>query len=824
MLMSSHQSHTPAFSFHSQPLGRYDRRPSVPSTRPFCFPGASSQSISSSRDVSVKSHAQAQNQPPPPHLVDLAAASSSSSPSLTADAGSLDVWGNYQLMPAQSQSQSQSQNLQAPPIRVQRSSPSPQLLHNQSSPSHPLLAESCLPQAQWPTSDDSLGPAHQAVRQRDQSLDRRGATHQRNTSGSSIGSAGPASPYDSSHSQPYIAGSDGSLSPSGVDSSYYDGLPQHADQAAFLNFAKHLSSVSPPEPLGPTYQDYDTQRDSVPNLEAKLAMIQFLRDQQIPAEKASPVPEFSTPDGRPSVSSVDQRSPMTPRTLPAEDYEDNLKSGANGEDYASVESWMDQDLRDPDCLDLRTSAPKLDRTMSDAFQDELFNPSMYAATSSLHQPPTLSTSANNNNTTNNNHHLLSPYRNVFSERIHDANQVRSQSPISSSPRDRSPFRPNSPFAASMQSFGSHSPQTRLGTASHLREEQKAEVDSMELQQHQQCANARMSTPNTISPKDALLEFHETAEDASTPLFPSDHPAPSNATNTQFGGVSTMQANLEDAFAAEQAFGRLPAGTPDPANYSLAPGHHHQAGASFTFVPPSVPGSVQMPSQQQYPFVQQSRRPNTYAPSSGRSEQTPEFPAHLISMETSSSEAPDSSSTGEVMRKPSGTLADTGTYTCTYHGCTQRFETPAKLQKHKREGHRQATPAHLSGAASNSGSSTSSRPSAAVAGAGGGGGAAGAEAAGSGMTSEASMRNSQAGPHKCDRINPSTGKPCNTIFSRPYDLTRHEDTIHNARKQKVRCQFCTEDKTFSRNDALTRHMRVVHPDVEFGGRPRRKPHT
>ncbi|KAF2207280.1 hypothetical protein CERZMDRAFT_51545 [Cercospora zeae-maydis SCOH1-5] len=91
-----------------------------------------------------------------------------------------------------------------------------------------------------------------------------------------------------------------------------------------------------------------------------------------------------------------------------------------------------------------------------------------------------------------------------------------------------------------------------------------------------------------------------------------------------------------------------------------------------------------------------------------------------------------------------------------------------------------------------------------------------------MTSAALLaRNSQAGPHKCTRINPSTGKPCNTIFSRPYDLTRHEDTIHNNRKQKVRCPMCREEKTFSRNDALTRHMRVVHPEVEsMGKRPRR----
>jgi uncharacterized Zn-finger protein len=83
------------------------------------------------------------------------------------------------------------------------------------------------------------------------------------------------------------------------------------------------------------------------------------------------------------------------------------------------------------------------------------------------------------------------------------------------------------------------------------------------------------------------------------------------------------------------------------------------------------------------------------------------------------------------------------------------------------------------------------------------------------------RNSQAGPHKCERINPGTGKPCNATFSRPYDLTRHEDTIHNIRKKKFHCALCQEKPTFSRGDALTRHMRVVHPKVDFPGKDRRQ---
>lgn len=186
---------------------------------------------------------------------------------------------------------------------------------------------------------------------------------------------------------------------------------------------------------------------------------------------------------------------------------------------------------------------------------------------------------------------------------------------------------------------------------------------------------------------------------------------------------------------------------------------------------------------------------------GGSDQLPEFPAHLVSMETSVEEGGMSEpSTGQQsthppttpqqkMPRPEDTSSDSGTYTCTYHGCTQRFETPAKLQKHKRDAHRQSSP------------TVGSTPA----------------QAGPGSLG---LRNSQAGPHKCDRTNPSTGKPCNSIFSRPYDLTRHEDTIHNARKQKVRCHLCTEEKSFSRNDALTRHMRVVHPDVDWPGKIRK----
>ncbi|VEU22532.1 DEKNAAC103645 [Brettanomyces naardenensis] len=118
-------------------------------------------------------------------------------------------------------------------------------------------------------------------------------------------------------------------------------------------------------------------------------------------------------------------------------------------------------------------------------------------------------------------------------------------------------------------------------------------------------------------------------------------------------------------------------------------------------------------------------------------------------------------------------------------------------------------------------------------------------------------------HICTVVNPKTGLPCNKRFSRPYDLVRHQNTIHAPRRSYYRCMFCEDDlrrkhrlestneivvnsgyrstqfsvensnnnmanshnsrkvkasstsggylsnKTFSRCDALTRHLRFRH---------------
>lgn len=68
---------------------------------------------------------------------------------------------------------------------------------------------------------------------------------------------------------------------------------------------------------------------------------------------------------------------------------------------------------------------------------------------------------------------------------------------------------------------------------------------------------------------------------------------------------------------------------------------------------------------------------------------------------------------------------------------------------------------------------------------------------------------QTEEHHCTLVNPATGVPCQKLFSRPYDLVRHQETIHAQRKKIFRCLLCDQGKTFLRGDALLRHIRVKH---------------
>lgn len=72
---------------------------------------------------------------------------------------------------------------------------------------------------------------------------------------------------------------------------------------------------------------------------------------------------------------------------------------------------------------------------------------------------------------------------------------------------------------------------------------------------------------------------------------------------------------------------------------------------------------------------------------------------------------------------------------------------------------------------------------------------------------------------CRLVNLITSEPCMAEFSRSYDLTRHQNTIHAKKKIVFRCSECIKSlghdgysKTFSRLDALTRHIKSKHEDL------------
>jgi len=530
-------------------------------------------------------------------------------------------------------------------------------------------------------------------------------------------------------------------------SSVGSGVSQYQPVASSNNFPTFSNHLPTPTPT-PTQDSFMSQSNfnnfthnagMDQTMAAHMSMKQALMESQ-----GEDVPDFAH-SARQSVSSYGHDSPATPHTAQGEDGD--FKMPANETRQQPI-------------------VPKFERTYTDIAADNFYDPNAATVQPVAKNKPAQSS-------------LLSPYRSNANENVQRALQAaqyaRSQSPTSTASRGDSPFRKGSPYCQPSSNFNS----PMVNTASATREKNRRADAAYAMKSQMQSRDD--AQPKTISPKDALLDFGEPDEDSKVSLFPETG---AGEFDVQYSGCDQSRNATQAGFdtTSAQSFRRDSWATPHfSPNFSTSTAPSMPTAPSFNFVAPSAQTmhTMSMAPTSQYRTT----------PMSSGVEPTPEFPAHLTSMESSASEAElpngSQSSLDRFLQKPASSASDSGTYSCTYHGCTQRFETPQKLQKHKREGHRSAN-------------------------------------LGSSMTSAAILDgNTQAGPHKCERINPTTGKPCNTIFSRPYDLTRHEDTIHNARKQKVRCALCVEEKTFSRNDALTRHMRVVHPEVDFPGKHRRR---
>lgn len=603
--------------------------------------------------------------------------------------------------------------------------------------------------------------------------------HNRESSLSSLNSNGPASPYNASTSNPHIAITDSSdafhdLGTGESNYSYQLGKPMGSDN--------YYTSV---HGMGSQPQNLPDMSFSADGLSAASMSHPNSNNQKRFERGLAPSAEVSHPASVASSTVGGDSQPATPSFQ--EPLEDETRRRKNGElspssthdqlvqelldSLAAQSGGLAEDVAEEIALQEYLSSyfdagcgapPKLDRTITDAFGDELYSPH-FAITSASPQPQSQM--------------AMSPNNGVFAERLALANNQHlsaAQSPVSSSSRTDSPFRHGSPLAPSHNDFSQPSaPQIRLNSAQQMREKQKQDRDAKALrEQLQRSANRQQQgTPSTISPKDAMLDFTEVDEASNFPLFP-----PQETNNFDLNQLSKVVPPQQQMHQHQQQQQQQQS---QPRLHQPQVQQRTPLQTAFDF---SMPTNLQMP--QQYPFISRPRQ---------QQQQQAVTPSVSSFSRMSSSETNGSSGNEGAITRPARTAADGGTYTCTYHGCTLRFETPQLLQKHKREGHRQANAL-----------TAATRPQVAPS---------------PGVPD--SLLGSQAGPHRCDRINPSTGKPCNTVFSRPYDLTRHEDTIHNNRKKKVRCDLCHEEKTFSRADALTRHYRVCHPDVELPGKHRKR---
>lgn len=614
-----------------------------------------------------------------------------------------------------------------PSIRIQQSTPTPQLQQN-AFPQPQMLATGA--------NNNGLESWNYNQSLQTPSQDR---GHQRASSSSSAGSA--ASQYQAvgpTASYQYVAFATTTFIDS---SSVADTLTR--------TFSNHLPTPSQ-TPTQETFMNSNNFNNYTPTsatmdqtMAAHMSMKQALMDQE------GDVPDFAH-SARQSVSSYGHDSPATPHTTTGDEMD--FKMPTNGETLYKVDSWLfNQFCTYEDNPEIRQhTVPKFERTYTDIAADNFYDPTAVTVQSMPQTKPAQSS-------------LLSPYRSNTNENVQRALQAaqyaRSQSPSSNASRGDSPFRKGSPYRQPNNSFAS----PLAGSAAATREQNRKADAAYAMKSQMQ--SSQESEPKTISPKDALLDYREAEEDSKVSLFPDS--GASDFSSQYNGGEqyrTATQSNYDNT--SSQSYRRDSWATPQfSTNFPVTAAPSLPTSTSFNFTVPTP--QLPLASNSQYRSIPTNMQ---------IVDQVPEFPAHLTSMESSASEAePPISSQGSerYLQKPTSSNADSGTYSCTYHGCSQRFETPQKLQKHKREGHRNAN-------------------------------------LGTTMTSAAILeRNSQAGPHKCERINPTTGKPCNTIFSRPYDLTRHEDTIHNNRKQKVRCALCVEEKTFSRNDALTRHMVRIH---------------
>jgi hypothetical protein len=148
--------------------------------------------------------------------------------------------------------------------------------------------------------------------------------------------------------------------------------------------------------------------------------------------------------GRQSFSSMGQE-PITPMTA-VTDFHDSRRITRTGEiDHPDIDTWLADYLHSGNNTDNMTNSmvPKFERTVTDAYQDELYLPQHMQSS----QPSATS--------------YLMPHNNAMvQERLHDARMARTASSSTNQSGPMSPFKATSPFTHSPGPYSQQVPPVR----------------------------------------------------------------------------------------------------------------------------------------------------------------------------------------------------------------------------------------------------------------------------------------------------------------------------------------------------------------------------
>lgn len=194
--------------------------------------------------------------------------------------------------------------------------------------------------------------------------------------------------------------------------------------------------------------------------------------------------------GMPIVNTVEYLAALEPGGVDFPLADDPLSLTRQSRDLSLLGHFQDYEFS--------RSTHQLDRTMSDIYQDELYDPGLVS--SSLSSQPLQQQQSQVKDT------ISTTHTSVLSDRLRKASNERmiatSASVNVSASRQPTPFRQNSPFAP--DEFSHSAPSSLAGMGQQQQLESKLDDPSSH--------NGHFLSPKTISPKEAFLDYHETEEE------------------------------------------------------------------------------------------------------------------------------------------------------------------------------------------------------------------------------------------------------------------------------------------------------------------------